>query len=229
MTTVAPDGTVYVTGIDARFGVWLARSPDMGRTFRLTRVARLPGNRAADCATASGHPTPFQGIRCVGPNPTVSASAKRAFVTYGVGWPGERQSVRVGVFDAELRPLWRGSVVAGGATADRFWPTNAVDAATGRVWACFYDTSGDPSRRQAWFSCANSRDGRRWSRPVRAARESARPEVLWEDARVYSFGDIVGFGGYTGLAAAGGVAHPLWIDTRDLAGNKQEIFTARLH
>jgi hypothetical protein len=96
------------------------------------------------------------------------------------------------------------------------------------VWACFYDTSGDPSRQQAWFSCTSSRNGRRWSRPVRAARDSSSPEVLWEDARVYAFGDIIGYGGYTGLAAAGGVVHPLWIDTRDLAGNKQEIFAARL-
>jgi len=34
--------------------------------------------------------------------------------------------------------------------------------------------------------------------------------------------------GYTALAAADGVAHPLWIDTRDLGGRKQEIFAARI-
>ena len=29
-------------------------------------------------------------------------------------------------------------------------------------------------------------------------------------------------------AAAKGVAHPLWIDTRDLGGNQEEVFAARL-
>jgi ABC-type dipeptide/oligopeptide/nickel transport system permease subunit len=227
-TTVAPDGSLYVTGIDASFGVWLARSQDAGATFRLVRVAGLPGNRAAECATAGGHPTPFQGIRCVGPNPTVAASADRIFVTYGVGWPGERQSVRAGVFDADLNPVWRGTLGSAGA-ADRFWPTSTFDVARGRIWACFYDTSGDSSRKQAWFACASSADGRRWSRPLRVARDSSSPEVLWEDARVYAFGDVTGFGGYAGVTASRGVVQPLWIDTRDRAGNKQEIFTARLH
>jgi ABC-type dipeptide/oligopeptide/nickel transport system permease subunit len=226
--TAAPDGALYVAGVDARFGVWLAGSRDEGKSFRLTRVAPLPGNRTAGCATASGHPTPFQGIRCVGPNPTVAASANRVFVTYGVGWPGEPQSVHAGAFDRSLHRLAGGAVGPARPNADRFWPTSAVDLTTGRLWVCFYDTSGDSSRRQAWFSCTQSQDGRRWTRPRRAARVSASPEVLWEDARVYAFGDILGYGGYTALTTGPGSAHPFWIDTRDLAGKKQEIFSATL-
>jgi peptide/nickel transport system permease protein len=227
-TAVAPDGTLYVTGIDARAGVWLARSKDGGKSFRLARVAPLPGNRARDCATASGHPTPFQGIRCVGPNPSVAASNERVFVTYGVGWVGEPQSVRIGVFDGSLHPLWRGKVGPADPKADRFWPASALDATTGRLSVCFYDTSGDPSRAHAWYSCTSSRDGRSWAKPVRAARDSASPDVLWEDARVYAFGDVIGYGGSTGVAAAGGNVYPLWIDTSDLEGRKQEVFGATL-
>jgi ABC-type dipeptide/oligopeptide/nickel transport system permease subunit len=226
--TVGPDATLYVAGADARFGIWVARSRDGGKHFRIVRVARLPGNRTADCATASGHPTPFQGIRCVGPNPTVVATANRVFVTYGVGWPGEAQSVHVGVLDDALHRIWAGPVGRVDAKADRFWPASALDAESGRIWACFYDTSGDPSRKRAWYSCTHSRDGRTWSEPVRAASVWSSPEVLWEDARVYLFGDVTGFGGYTSVAAAGGVVHPMWIDTRDLHGNKQEIFAARV-
>jgi hypothetical protein len=158
----------------------------------------------------------------------VVASADRVFVTYGVGWPGEPQSVRVAVFDRSLRPLSRGPVGPLDPKADRFWPAATVDTATGRVWACFYDTSGDPSRAHAWYSCTHSADGRRWSRPVRAAREPASADVLWEDARVYSFGDQIGYGGSTGVAAARGRAHPLWIDTSDPGGKKQEVFAATL-
>jgi hypothetical protein len=228
-TSVGPDGTLYVTGIDARLGVWLARSADGGKTFRLAPVSPLPDNRAAECATASGHPTPFQGIRCLGPNPTVSASSSdRVFVTYGVGWPGEVQSVRVAVLDRSLHPLWSGPVGPADRKADRLWPASAFDASTGRLWACFYDTSGDSSRTHAWYSCTSSRDGRHWTEPVRAARDSASPDVLWEDARVYAFGDVIGYGGSTGVAAAHGSVHPLWIDTRDLDGKRQDVFAATL-
>jgi hypothetical protein len=226
--TVGPDGTLYVAGVDARFGVWVAQSHDHGRHFELARAARLPANRAASCATASRHPTPFQGVRCVGPNPSVVASTDRVFVTYAVGWPGEAQTVRVAALDRKLRPVWRGEVAPVKARADRFWPAAAFDATTRRLWVCFYDTSGDPSRKQAWFSCSTSRDGRTWTRPRRAARDSSSPEVLWEDARVYAFGDVVGYGGYTAVTAARGVAHPLWIDTRNVGGRKQEIFGATM-
>jgi ABC-type dipeptide/oligopeptide/nickel transport system permease subunit len=226
--SVAPDGALYVAGVDARFGVWLAQSRDHGKSFRLARVASLPGNRTAECATASGHPTPFQGIRCVGPNPTVAASTDRVFVTFGAGWPGEPQSVHIGVFDRSLHRVAGGEVGPARPAADRFWPASAVDLTTGMLWVCFYDTSGARSRSQAWFSCTQSRDGRRWARPRRAARMSASPEVLWEDARVYAFGDIIGYGGYTALSITQGTAHPFWIDTRDLAGKKQEIFSATL-
>ena len=227
-TTVAPDGTLYVTGIDARRGVWIARSTDGAKTFRVAQVAPLQGNNAADCATASGHPTPFQGIRCLGPNPTVVATKDRVFVTYGVGLPGEPQSVRIGVLDSSLRPLWRGPVGTADAKADRFWPASTLDPTTGRLWACFYDTSGDSSRKHAWYSCTSSADGRQWTKPVRAARDSASPDVLWEDARVYAYGDVIGYGGTTSVTAAGGGVHPLWIDTRDLGGRKQEVFGATL-
>jgi hypothetical protein len=121
---------------------------------------------------------------------------------------------------------WRGQVGPADPDSDQFWPASAVDAKTGKLWACFYDTSGDPSRERAWFSCTTSRDGRRWSTPVRAARASADAAVLWEDARIYNFGDIIGYGGHTALAAHDGVAHPMWIDTDEIGG--QEIFAARL-
>jgi hypothetical protein len=227
-TAAGPDGTLYVTGIAARLGVWLARSVDHGKTFKLVRVAPLPGNRAEDCSTSASHPTPFQGIRCLGPNPTVLATRDRIFVTYGVGWPGEQQSVHVGVLDRSLRPVWHGTVGPIGAKADRFWPAAAIDRTSGRLWACYYDTSGDPGRARAWYSCTSSLDGRTWAKPVRAARDSASADVLWEDARVYLYGDTIGFGGSTAVAATGGAVYPLWIDTSDLEGKKQEVFGATL-
>ena len=228
VSAVFASGALFVTGIDQRFGVWLARSSNEGRTFRVVRVARLPGNPAERCAIAGTHPTPFSPARCLGPNPSVAATAERVFVTYGIGGPGEPQSVRVGTFDRNLRKLSNGVPAAGPDAGDRFWPASAVDATNARLWVCFYDTTGDPSREQAWYSCTASWDGTRWTKPVRAAADSANAEVLWEDARLYQYGDVIGYGGYTGVAATSGSAQPVWIDTRDRGGNKQEIFTGRL-
>ena len=225
---VAADGTLYVAGIDVRFGVWLARSANGGKSFQLRRVAPLPFNRSQDCSTAATHPTPYEGIRCLGPNPTVVAARDRVYVTYGVGWPGEPQSVRAGVFDSSFHRVSDGLVGPPAPKADRFWPAAAFDPTTNRLWACFYDTSGDSKRANAWYSCTSSRDGRQWTTPVRAAPKSSNVDVLWEDARVYAYGDVIGYGGTTGVAADRGKVHPLWIDTRDLAGRKQEIFGATL-
>ena len=64
--------------------------------------------------------------------------------------------------------------------------------------------------------------------PVRVTAPSANSDTLWEDARIYGYGDNGGWGGYVSVTAAGGVVHPLWVDTRDLGGNQEEIFAARL-
>jgi ABC-type dipeptide/oligopeptide/nickel transport system permease subunit len=228
VSATAVGGTLYVTGIDARFGVWLARSRDGARTFRLVRAARLPGNQAATCASAGKHPTPFSATRCLGPDPSVAATADRVYVTYGVGGVGEPQSVHVVTFDRRLHVISRSAPAASPDDGDRFWPASAVDPTTTRLWACFYDTIGDPSREQAWYVCSASWDGRTWSTPLRAATESSDVYTLWEDARIYNFGDVIGYGGYTSVVALSGSAQPMWIDTSDVDGNKQEIFTGRL-
>jgi len=173
-------------------------------------------------------PYGYEQVNINAHNPSVAASNQRVYVTYGVGLPGEPQSVHTGALDRSLRPLWRGGVGPVDPKADRFWPASALDVTTGRLSVCFYDTGGDPGRSHAWYSCTSSRDGRRWAKPVRAARDFASSDVLWEDARVYAFGDAIGYGGSTGVAAAGGTVYPLWIDTSDLGGRKQEVFGATL-
>jgi ABC-type dipeptide/oligopeptide/nickel transport system permease subunit len=224
--TVSPLGTIFVGGVDSRLGIWVAASENGGRRFTLRRAAPLPYNQASTCISSAGHPFPSQAIRCLGPNPSVTATANRVYVTYASAIVNPARDVRVAVLDRFLRPVWRGQVGPPDAESDQFWPTSAVDAQTGKLWACFYDTSGDPSRQRAWFSCTTSRDGRHWSTPMRAARASADAEVLWEDARIYNYGDVIGYGGHTSLAAHDGVAYPMWIDTDEIGG--QEIFAARL-
>ena len=138
------------------------------------------------------------------------------------------QGVTVAVLDRALNVRSRERIGATGTKTAQFWPASTADPTTGRLSVCYYDTSGDPSRKQAWYVCTSSRDGRRWSTPVRVSAVSADVESLWEDARIYGLGDQIGYGGYTAVVAAHGTAHPLWIDTRNLVGKEQEIFTARV-
>ena len=59
-----------------------------------------------------------------------------------------------------------------------------------------------------------------WVRPVRAATTPSNETV--RRATSFEYGD------YEGLAAAGGVAHPLWTDSRDLTTRAEEIYTTVL-
>jgi hypothetical protein len=221
-------GAIYLAGVEAK-GLWVGRSTDAGRTFTVKQgVAPLPGSQAATCLDFGKFVMPQQTVKCLGPNPTVTLGPGRVFVTYGVNGADQTQDVAVAVFDRSLHPVWRGPIGSAKKKADQFWPSSAVDATTGRLWACYYDTTGDSQRQHAWFVCSSSKDGRHWTEPVRAAEPSQNPQVLWEDATFGGFGDAIAFGGYPGVAAAGGVVHPLWIDTRDVGGNREEVFASNL-
>ena len=63
---------------------------------------------------------------------------------------------------------------------------------------------------------------------MRAAEPSENPSVLWQDATIGGYGDATAYGGYTGVAVADGVAHPLWIDTRSIGGNGEEVFASNI-
>jgi len=219
---------VYLAGVDTK-GIWVGRSTNAGRTFTVKRgVAPLPGNPAGTCVVFGKFVLPQQAVKCLGPNPTITVGRNRVFVTYGVNGPDLTQDVAVAVFDRALRPVWRGPIGPVEKKADQFWPASTVDAATGKLWACYYDTTGDSQRQHAWFVCTSSRDGRTWAEPVRAASPSQNPGVLWEDARIAGYGDSGGYGGYVSVAAAHGAVHPLWIDTRDVGGNQEEVFASNI-
>jgi len=199
---------VYVAGIAAKLGVWVARSDDGGRSFGPPRsVARLAQNPAPTCSLAGFSPVPHEETQCTGPDPTVLVRGHEVAVVYADGGANGAGDVFVTLLGTNLRPRYHGQVNPpdGGSPSRQFMPTAALDAATGVLWACWYDEAyGDTSH--VWFTCSASRDGELWSPPERAASVPSDGGAL--------LGDGSQFGFYPAVAAAHGAAHPAWIDTR---------------
>jgi len=218
---VAPGGDVYVAGIDTVHGVWISRSTDGGRTFGASRTAgRLLANPAAECSLTAQSPLPREEQTCAGPNPTVVARGDRVFVVYDDTGANGTPDVFVTALDPGLRRLFRVRVnPPDRGAAQQFFPVAAVDAGTGVLWACWYDTTFDPNAHRAWFTCSASRDGRTWTAPERAAAVPTMPADLFEA--------VAGGGLRPALVAGDGVAHAFWIDDR-VVDLEQDVFTAAL-
>lgn len=210
---VAPDGTLYAAWWNRALGrVVVARSRDGGdsldRGFSYALSGRPP----------RGWLAPAQPSRGVTPVPGVGVGRDgRVYLT----WSDRRKpsvDVLVAVLTPDLRPLRAPRLVAPNPKrrADRVLPALAVDAHTQDVWICFYASDG-ARRRSVRFTCSVSRDdGATWrATPVASRRSSPAP------------GAPFNFGDYEGVAARGGVAHPVWSDARERGrGGDTEIFTA---
>ncbi len=228
---VARDGEVYVAWAELS-RIAIGRSGDGGDRFGPDReVASVRPDAYPICA-----PIPAQPANCAQHNPVVSvdnsagALGGHVYVTYADADRRGTRDVYAAAFDQALTPLLgyplggvakRVNPADGSVRSDQFWPASAVDPATGRLWVCYYDTRGDRRRERAFFTCTASSDGGvTWARPVRAA--SVASNEAQPDANVRGYGD------YEGLAVVGGVAHPIWTDSRKLQTLKEEIFTATL-
>jgi hypothetical protein len=227
---VGPEGNVYVVWDDiAARTISIARSTDGGRLFDGTRlVTRERDPRSASCSPP-GTSIPAQPHRCVTAGATVAVDNSsgghggRVYVSYTDAGQNRSQDVFVASFDPALRPLGTRLVdpPEGPTASDQFQPAVAIDSSTGTLWACFYDTSGDPHRVRAAYSCTTSHDGATsWSKPIRAASLASD-----EAARG---ANRVGYGDYQGLAVAGGLAHPIWTDSRRLVTLREEIYARTL-
>lgn len=218
---IAANGDVYVAGIDAPHGIWAARSIDGGRTFtKPAKLATLRANPAMDCARTGDVPVAQEERSCAGPNVNLVVSRGRVYAVYGDAGADGTQDVVLAAADASLKPLFHTTVNPPDiGKAQQLLPVAAVDASDGVLWSCWYDTTYWPSGKSAWFTCSHSADARRWSAPVRAA---AVPTPLSYLFVAYSYSGLV-----PSLAAAGGTAHPFWLDSRP-KNNLNDIFTAAI-
>jgi hypothetical protein len=224
-------GNVYVSWLTTTRQVKVDRSTDGGDTFGtdvlVGTAAGLPGDFDAQCQQPGSFGIPAQAIRCITAAPTIQVDSRagvpeRVYVTFSrPDATGRAQDVVVHAFDANLVPVAGESRVhASDLKRDEFLPASALDD-EGRLWVCFYDTGSDQSRRTTRFSCTASADGGgTWATPLVmatvASNESKRPAIPFQ------------YGDYEGLVVAGGVAHPIWTDARDLRTRGEEIYTRAL-
>lgn len=218
---VAPDGDVYAAGIDAKLGVWVARSTDGAKTFGAPqRAATLLANPAGSCAQAADDPLPRELTACEGPDPSLDVGPDRVYVVYGDVGRNGTPDVEVAGLDRDLKPLFRAQVNPPDTSkTQQFMPASSLDPTTGVLWACWYDTTFDPNAHRAWYTCSASRDGRRWTPPLRASAVPTSPTIL--------YGTLGASGLYPAVAARDGVAHAFWADGRVIA-NEADIFTAAI-
>ncbi len=237
---VSARGYVYVVWDDAtNYRIQISRSTDGGAHFAPEKtVAQFSIVPIPHC----GSGVVIRAIpgRCIRANPIVSVDrsrgrfAGRVYVSYsGTGVVGSVGTF-VKTYDSRLRELpfsrlsdqgvavgATGARLAGRSHPDQFWPQSAVDASSGVLWVCLYDTWTDRAFKSAFYSCAASRTGGRTFSPLAKAASVASDETQ-------PGADAHGYGDYEGLAVANGVAHPIWTDSRDLAELGEEIYTTRL-
>lgn len=233
---VSRKGVVYVAWDDnSNFSLKIARSTDGGASFEPERhVVSFSIVPIPHCG--SGVVVVAHGLACIHANPILSIDrsrgrfAGRVYLSYSKTHFSGSPNVMVHAFTSRLQPvadprsLRDGVLVArtpAGSHPARFWAQSAVDPSTGALWVCFYDTTGDPKAKRAFYVCTVSRNGgRTWAAPIRAA--SVPSDATQPGAHPRAYGD------YEGLAVANGVAHPVWTDTRDLSTLAEEIYTTRL-
>lgn len=221
-------GTVYVAWSTSGRNIFVDRSTDGGQHFGTdVAVARRETLPYGACQRAGSFAVPAQSRRCITSAPLVLVDSRadapeRVYVTYSAAEPsGLAQDVYVRPFDAALTALGPPRLVhPADVNRDEFLPASAVDEA-GRIWVCFYDTGVDTTRRSVRYSCTASADGAAtWAavRPVSsvASNEERSPAIDFQ------------FGDYEGLAVAGGIAHPVWTDARDLRARGEEIYASTL-
>jgi hypothetical protein len=219
-------GTLFVSWANTDHVLYLDRSVDGGNTFG-TDVAIELGFDASPCQQPGSFSVPAQAKRCLTPTPMVVVDSRpgvpeRVYVTYSKpDRTGRAQDVAVRAYDQNLASaVTEHTVHVPDAGRDEFMPASAVDN-QGRLWVCYYDTGLDRSRKTVQYTCTASADGAVTFASPRAVATVPSNETN-RLARPFQYGD------YQGVVAAGGVVHPIWTDSRDLATAGEEIYTSTL-
>jgi hypothetical protein len=220
-------GTVFVSWSDVDRKLLLDRSTDGGDHFG-TDVEAVPESLPVlFCGQPGSFQLPAQTKRCLTSTPMLTVDSRpgvpeHVYLTYSTSDESSNaQDVYVAVFDQNLAPIGPAHPVhPPDSRRDEFMSASALDD-QGRLWVCYYDTGLDRTRKSTRYTCTASADGGTTFATPRAVASVASNETK-STALPFQYGD------YEGLTVAGGVAHPIWTDGRDLASAGEEIYTSTL-
>jgi hypothetical protein len=225
---VAPDGAVTVAWA-ASNSLWIARSTDGGAHFSAPvafGACPAPMNGCTGGAKIAAQSD--AGVRAnpaVVELPAAGAQSAQALAIYTTGDGAHTHIELARVESASLSPL--GSPVTvplGQPGTDQFLPAAAYDSTSRALWVCAY-VSSVQTPADARYTCTASLDaGASFLPPVAVAAVASNEE------QPGAFRSFIGrqFGDYTAVAAAAGVVHVFWTDSRQLASAGEEVYTATL-
>ncbi|MFL5953957.1 MAG: hypothetical protein ACJ76I_07600 [Gaiellaceae bacterium] len=224
---VDASGTVFVSWSDVDHRLLIDRSTDGGDHFGTDVVALRPALPAFACQQPGSFRLPAQTKRCLTSTPMLAVDSRPGVVEHvyliysAPDAAGNAQDVAVRTFDQALAPIGSAHPVHPvDSGRDEFMSASALDDA-GRLWVCYYDTGADRTRQTARYTCTASADGGITFAAPRAIASVASNETK-APALSFQYGD------YEGIAVAGGVAHPIWTDSRNLRASGEEIYTSTL-
>ncbi len=220
---IGTGGLLYAAWWDPSGSLIGARSDDGGRSFTPQRqiVSLLVPGAGVGYIRAES--------RTVMPDPALAASTSTSRLYLAYSRPTLRgRRIEVLTLDGSLKAL-RTRILAARRTGtyDEFNPSVAVDPTSRHIWSCFYVTGVRAKAKYASYSCARSTNGgEHWTTArsvVNAPSNETQPGSYSTPAGIEGQ-----YGAYAGLAVSGGVAHPIWTDSRRFKVAREEIYTTTI-
>jgi hypothetical protein len=223
---VGPDGTLYVAWHDVHNNLIAeSSSTDGGVTFGPTHTIA-----ATQAAFDVGVPAQASRRALVYPACGADTSAGAHSGTLYCSWMDQTAANGTDIFVARSTDggaSWSAPVRANddptGVANDQFNQWLAVDPVTGTVDLSWNDTRNDPTHLSTDIFYTRSTDG--------GQTFAANVQVTTAPTNETVAGSDLGnqYGDYEGIAARGGIVHPVWTDRR--ASNtalREEVFTATI-
>lgn len=232
---VGPDGTVYVAYEDAvQSDIAVVASTDGGITFGTPTVIGPAPPRKFVPIPAEPHLF-FQppGLGPLGafvyPSCGADASGGPNRGTLYCAWMDQTTTNGTDIFvsrSTDHGQTWSQRVRVNddplGVANDQFGQWLTVDPTDGSVSLSFYDTRNDPSHLTSDVFLARSTDGGLTFSPNVQVTTAPTNETCPTCGAEF-------YGDYQGIAAFGGVIHPVWTDRRaSVSGLDDEVFTATI-